>query len=538
MQPEGTLRGRKLTNEVSVIRRMAARLGGIVATLAVTVAAATSPTPSETLPQRHRASITVEQAASFVRLPLTPQVYALSGAGLSELADVRVLDAAGQRVPFALLGPRADAVEQRQTWRDAKPWPLPPRAKSSDSLASPLQLSVEGGRLTVRPGGSTSAGAAKPMATAPGWLIDLGERTKDQAAPTQLQLQWAGPTEFSASFILEHSADLKQWAGAGSGQLMALASGGAALTQPDVALPAGVQRFVRLVWSGAGPWPSINGARVAMPAVQRTVLDTPHTLSVAPSAEPKGTHSDAHSQAPGAARALHFDMGAALPLVQLQLKLPGTRVMPAQVQVREREDERWMPLAGTVFYRLERAAASPAPAVAPAAAVGASSSAAGASGASNVTLASESPPLTLNRRVRYIRLLADERAGAQSAEGVHLQAQVQLASVVFAAQGKPPYALLVGAEKTEIGALPLTTLVPEAEQERERFGRASLGAFTEVAAAVAQARQDALKAQARPWLLWGVLLAGVAGLAFMVWRLMRGARADASAPTPAGGAGS
>lgn len=479
--------------------------------------AASSVGATESLPQRHRATVTIEQPAALVRLPLTPQVYALSAAGVNELADLRVLDGSGQRVPFALLCPRADAVEQRQSWRDAKPWPLPPRAKAGDELASPLQLSVEGGRLTVRPG---NAVAAKAVATTPGWLIDLGERGKDQPAPSQLQLQWTGPAEFTASFNLEHSADLQRWASAGGGQLMALASGGAALTQPDVALPAGVQRFVRLVWRGEGPWPHIIGARVATPAVQRTVLDAPHLLTLAPNAEPKGTHSDAHSQAPGAARALHFDLGAALPLVQLQLKLPGTRVLPAQVQVRERVDERWMPLAGTVFYRLERAAAAPA-----------SSAESGAASAASI---SESPPLTLHRRVRYVRLLADERAGAPSAEGVQLLAQVQLASVVFAAQGKPPYALLVGAEKAEVGALPLATLVPDAEQERERFGRASLGAFTEVAAAAAQARQDALKAQARPWVLWAVLVAGVGGLGLMVWRLVRAAKADGAAPAQPG----
>jgi hypothetical protein len=33
--------------------------------------------------------------------------------------------------------------------------------------------------------------------------------------------------------------------------------------------------------------------------------------------------------------------------------------------------------------------------------------------------------------------------------------------------------------------------------------------------------QQQRRAALRPWLLWAVLLAGVAGLAFMVWRLTR-----------------
>ena len=35
------------------------------------------------------------------------------------------------------------------------------------------------------------------------------------------------------------------------------------------------------------------------------------------------------------------------------------------------------------------------------------------------------------------------------------------------------------------------------------------------------------KAALRPWLLWGVLLAGVAGLGAMVWKLARGGSGDA-----------
>jgi hypothetical protein len=37
-----------------------------------------------------------------------------------------------------------------------------------------------------------------------------------------------------------------------------------------------------------------------------------------------------------------------------------------------------------------------------------------------------------------------------------------------------------------------------------------------------QAEAADRQAALRPWLLWAVLLAGVAGLGFMVWRLARG----------------
>jgi hypothetical protein len=64
--------------------------------------------------------------------------------------------------------------------------------------------------------------------------------------------------------------------------------------------------------------------------------------------------------------------------------------------------------------------------------------------------------------------------------------------------------------------------VPQLDAERARFGRAELGAFTEVPAVAQQVARDEQLAAWRPKLLWAVLLAGVAGLGFMVWRLARG----------------
>jgi hypothetical protein len=99
--------------------------------------------------------------------------------------------------------------------------------------------------------------------------------------------------------------------------------------------------------------------------------------------------------------------------------------------------------------------------------------------------------------------------------------QAPLASLVFAQQGQPPLALLAGSANAPASALPLGTLVPSLDDERARFGRATLGAWSEVAA-VARAEEAQKKLAAlRPLLLWAVLLAGVAGLGFMVWRLAR-----------------
>jgi hypothetical protein len=111
--------------------------------------------------------------------------------------------------------------------------------------------------------------------------------------------------------------------------------------------------------------------------------------------------------------------------------------------------------------------------------------------------------------------------------------QAELASLVFAAQGRAPFRLLAGAAEAAPGgrqtalpdgldgALPIGTLLPSLEDERPRFGLATLGVWSESEAVAREARSQQRLAAMRPWLLWAVLLAGVAGLAFMVWRLTR-----------------
>ncbi|MFZ2652904.1 MAG: DUF3999 family protein, partial [Burkholderiaceae bacterium] len=74
---------------------------------------------------RHSASIEVVQAAPFVRIALPPSTYGRTEQ--AELRDLRLVDAGGERVPFALLLPRSAAAESTEQQREAKLFPLPAR---------------------------------------------------------------------------------------------------------------------------------------------------------------------------------------------------------------------------------------------------------------------------------------------------------------------------------------------------------------------------------------------------------------------------
>ena len=472
----------------------------VVLLVAAAVPALAQPVDAPSL--RYAAPVVVSSPGAFVRLPLPPEAYARSRDGA--LADIRVVDATGVRVPFALLRARPDELGYDDVRVPVSIYPLPPQA-AAGTLPANVELRIDGGRLLLRtPAGAPLPAAAVP-ATRPGWLIDLGERKPDDPVPRQVELRWSGPAEFSAGYRLDSSADLRQWRPAGGGQVMALAGAAGApgattsLQQPRVALPANPGRYLRLRWTDPAAAPAVTAADAIAEKPRSRTLDAPATLKLAASPEPAGA-APADAQA---ARALHLDLGGVLDVRDLDLVLPpGTQVLPLRVQRRNTPAERWTDVAAAVAYRIER----------PADAGG----------------TSFSPPLTLNVRTRYLRLVPDDRAPAIDSARTSAVARVQLASVVFAAQGTPPYRLQVGAPPKaplKDGALPLATLVPQPDAERARFGSAALGAFTEVPAVAQQVARDEQLAAWRPRLLWAVLLAGVAGLGFMVWRLARGGAA-------------
>jgi len=443
---------------------------------------------------RYEAPITVSSPGAFVRLPLPAAAY---GRSASEgLADLRIVDARGERVPFAVLAPRQPEAQTVEQQREATLYPLPARPAADGSWHAPIEVSVDGDRISVKRLAPGTAGmSGMPVARSAGWLFDLGERKPDEPVPQSLRVAWSGPIEFTAAYRFDTSDDLRQWRSGGSGQLMALASPAGPLTQPTVLLGTNPGRFVRLVWGDAANAPQVSAAKVVAAQQSSKVLDPPVIIVASPSAEPAGKSAPDEA----AQRALHFDLGGALPITQIDLRwTSGTRVAPLRVQARNDAGEAWRELGSAVFYRLERG-----------------------------TEVASSPPLSVAANARYLRLLPDPRAAALDPAQTQIVAQAPLASLVFAAQGEPPYTLQAGARVTAPSALPLATLVPSLDSERPRFGSATLGQWNEVSAVARAERAQQQRAALRPWLLWSVLLCGVAALAFMVWRLARSPRQDA-----------
>jgi len=466
-------------------RVMSAGVRALVA-LAIVPAAALAADPA---PYRYRAPIVVDAPAPFVELALPPVVY--GRVEQDDLRDLRIVDARGERVPFAFLPSRATVHTSEQV-REATLYPLPPRPTAGGVWPSPVDVVVDGDRISVHRRGGEATAAAAPRASG-GWLIDSGETRAGDPLPRSLRLRWSGPAEFTATYTVETSDDLRQWRSAGSGQLMALQSASGALTQPVVGVGAAPGRFIRLVWADAAAAPLVTGATVVVAARHQVAVEPARELTLAPSAPASAAASD-----PAARGALEFDLGGAMPLLDVDLRFAsGTHVAPVRLYGRTRADRAWRELGGAVFYRLERG--------------------------SDV---GTSPAVALPGTVRFLRIVPDERAAALDAASVRLVVHASLASIVFATQGEPPFRLLAGSPGAPAGALPVAMVVPQLESERPRFGRASLGEFAADADAARAADDAARLARLRPWLLWTVLVVGVAVLGALVWRLAR------TGPTP------
>ena len=446
---------------------------------------------------RFEAPIAVQRTAPFVELALPPTAYARSRRQGNDsdggVRDLRIVDSRDERVPFAWLAPRAGEARASESLRDAVLYPLPARPLADGSWRSPIDIVVEGERINVRrlSARGTTTG---PASRSGGWLIDLGERKPATPAPDQLRLLWSGPNEFSAAFDIATSDDLRNWRAGGIGQVLALQSASGPLTQPNVMLPASSGRFVRLVWADAATAPALTGAKAVTTQRDTVALDAPTELTFEGTAPPK----DTKDPNPSAVRGVDFDLGGVLPLASIDLQwTAGTHVAPVRAWGRNRNEEAWRDLGSAVFYRLDRQGA-----------------------------VSSSPRWALRTNVRHLRLVPDERAAALDPAQLRLRVQAELAHLVFATQGHAPYRAQIGSADANAAALPIAALVPSLAEERSRFGAATLGDWAEIAAAAKRDDAKQREAALRPWLLWAVLIGGVAVLAFMVWRLTRGVPRD------------
>ncbi|HZP91480.1 MAG TPA: DUF3999 domain-containing protein [Burkholderiales bacterium] len=405
---------------------------------------------------------------ALYRVVIAPAVY--EGSAYADLRDLRVFNGAGEVVPHAFRPP-APATHKPE------PVPLPFFAMRGPRNAAPEDLDIafdaEKGRISLRAKSRKKQDAHTALL---GFLVDLSARKETFSG---LALDWeTTPEGYVGAVRVEASEDLKRWTPlAVDAPLVRLIQGGQRLEQKSVALRPLRTKYLRLTWPAGASVPQLT-----------SLSGLPAEAVTAPARAWKEVSAHPDSREPGDYRA---DLGGVFPADRLEIRLPqDNTVAPLQIFSRDRPSAEWTPVARTVAYRLRqngREIVSPAVTLAP------------------------------NAR-RYWLLRVDQQGGGIGQGAMRLKAGWIAREIVFAARGPGPFRLAFGNARAQPNALPIETLVPGwGSETAPQIASATTGAVQTLAGeSAARQHVDMKKAS-----LWAALLAGVALLGLMAWRISK-----------------
>ncbi len=436
-----------------------------------------------------RATLSVPAGVSLARVDVP--VQALLGMRSGAAHDVRVFNAAGAVVPFALLGgadlKRTAPVAQTNSY---KAYPLfstsgdrkPARGAVAVQLDTTEQTSnvwVRWDRTDLRTSAADAAAAAQPLQAA---LFDLRSEKKDLAA---LELVLDMPRNALVPITVATSTDLKEWTPVATrGPLFQFDGTDApANTTLELLQPLVVQgRYLRLSWTGQ--------TGVALRALTGTVAASQTAAAPLRAALPPGT-ADGSS-------ALNWALPFGTPISALHLQaVQNNSLVPVRILGRSEASQPWRTLASSVVYRLDGVS----------------------QGSSN--------PATVLHGASLHSLRVEAGKGMALPDG-GLQATVEFApvQVAFLASGAGPFTLAVGRAQTAAAAVDASLLGSVTPAKLVELPLATLSdvvAQTPTSSGLDRAASRWLPdgVSLRSVLLWAVLVLGVLALGGVAYALMR-----------------
>ncbi|MCA1857901.1 DUF3999 domain-containing protein [Massilia oculi] len=442
----------------------------------------------------HAIPVSVSGKHAVVQLPVPRAVYL--AARQPGLADLRLFDAAGRPMPFALI----DQVQQAQEQRSSTPVAVFPVRGPAGSTRLPPGLEIrtgENGALisVTAPG---NRGADDALASL---VLDLqaGATASNPVAALALSLP-PGQGSYSAQVALDISDDLQEWEELAVASLSWLVNRqGASVRKDRIAFPPRAFRFARIRW--------IDGTPVEFSAVAAERLATERV--------PERWESVVLQPGPATGTDLLYEAPIAVPVESIGLALQHQNVvMPVLVGHYQKQPDRrtgstlqlpLRPVANATFYRLTQ------------------------DGQPRVSGDIAVPLTHASQWVVRPQGSAPERPG--------LRLRWKPAVLVFVAGGAQPYTLAFGRDAVRSGAVPLSQVAPGfsmrelAVLEQAQAGTpVRLQAEADIARGAYEERQAS---RTRVTWLWALLLAGVAVLAGMVWKLSRQMKGASEGTPPA-----
>jgi hypothetical protein len=461
--------------------------------LAISFASQAPQAPDSDMAQDYSHALALDtgskQGVIGFRLPQSVYLHSRS-AGLQ---DLRLFDINGAPLPFALHVPPAKQVIRERSL-PAKIFPLTSyqRSTAGDAIALDVRTAADGTLLSVTTvtGKNKRAGVS---ANAPlvGLVLDVRQSAaagNPESKPLIKALRFnlpASHTAYAAQVWLEVSDDLKQWDTIGAAELSWLANSDTqTLANDSMEFEPQSFRYARLTWRSGEP---LQFASITADSITR-IGDAPVLDTLVLQPEAGKVEQD-----------LVYRAGVAIPVEKIGLQFSEENiVLPAtygryQVQPRKTSKEKapaFLPITRTNFYRITQ------------------------NGNQRDSGDMAIPVTHLDEWVM--------RPQIATASKPALRLSWQPATLVFLANGAAPYTLAFGRDKVNSAQLALSQVAPGFNQdELGKLEQASTGPLQEQKVHASDETSGDDPAQFRKWILWGVLLLGVAVLAVLARGLIR-----------------
>ena len=424
-------------------------------------------------------ALTIAGSAAHYRADLPAAIYA--GVRHPDLRDVRVVNGAGEFVPYAITGGATQVAPNATTFNP------PIFAIRGEAGMAPDQIEVDvtqradGSVVSVRTRAPGSSKRAPAMVQPIAYIIDL---TRIDSPIAAIIPGWSRPPDnFIGNARIEASDNLKDWRNVASSLPLAyLSQGGARLTQERLEFSALKTRYLRIGFSSGAP--ELAAIEAEAPRGRAEV----RRMSVHVTGQPLEKAGE-----------VEFDLGLRAPIDRVRVIVPEMNAL-APVRLDSRPDARseWRPVVSTVVYRMMR---------------------------ENQELASPALPVAPNPSQRW-RVVVDQTSGGLGRKLPELEASWPAATLVFLARGSGPFTLVYGASEAKPGALPIATLVPgyrdgiESTFPVAEAGAPKTGVPTPLSA-LERVVGEATFGDPKKFGLWAILLLGVVVLALMAWRLAK-----------------
>jgi hypothetical protein len=432
--------------------------------------------------------VEVDGSEALYEVEIPASVY--QGTTRADLGDLRVFNADGEPVPFAL--------EPRPPQRAQTPQPVAvqyfPLYGEQPADLEGLRLKVEksgtGTVVSVKSDGGRSVAKRRLLA----YLVDVSALKQPYEA---LELDWRQDSaSYATNVRVEASDDLKSWTTVvPQAPLVRIDHDGQRLEQRTVEFQPRTAKYLRLSW----PASAKADGQAAAEALELTRV-TVRTGNIA--LEPERAWREVLPEAGEKPGEYLYDLGGQFPVERVRFALPQQNTI-ARVELLSRPDPHrdWQFVTSSVIYRLMQQGHQVS-----------------------------SPDLAVATNTnRYWLVRADQKGGGLGGGLPRLSAGWVPQKLVFAARGKGPFQIAYGSSKVQPAAYPIDTVVPGWRSDQpQKLAHAEPLPERLLGGAAALHRP----VNYRVFGLWGALVLGVLLLGWMAWRLSKQMQSPPSTGAP------